>query len=63
MSQSSFENVEVFSTSFVTSMRSIFFQAKWVPELRDGIPDAKILLVGTQNDLRDDQEKLEGLYK
>ena len=63
MSQSSFENVEVFSTSIVvTCMRSIFFQAKWVPELRDGIPDAKILLVGTQNDLRDDQEKLEGLY-
>ena len=38
----------------------LFCKAKWVPELRATSSDAKILLVGTQSDLRQDPEKLDG---
>ena len=38
-------------------------QAKWVPELRSHNPNTPILLVGTQSDLRQNQQKLEELQK
>ena len=36
------------------------FKAKWVPELRKHDSKANILLVGTQIDLKDNQQKLDG---
>ena len=36
---------------------------KWVPELRSHNPQTPILLVGTQTDLRENQQKLQDLQK
>ena len=38
-------------------------QDKWVPELRSHNPQTPILLVGTQTDLRQDEQKLQDLQK
>ena len=38
-------------------------QDKWVPELRSHNPQTPILLVGTQTDLRENEQKLQDLQK
>lgn len=36
---------------------------KWIPEIRRHMPDAPILLVGTQSDLREDTKTMEQMQK
>ena len=54
---------DVFLVCF-SVLSSISFEnvgVEWVPELRTSCPDAKIILVGTQADLRDDHNALRRL--
>lgn len=48
-----------FSIDSPTSYENV--KRKWHPEVKDHCPNVPILLVGTKNDLRDDQEVLEKL--
>jgi cell division control protein 42 len=50
-----------FSVMSPVSLENV--QAKWVPELRSHNPQTPILLVGTQTDLRENQQKLQDLLK
>eukprot|EP01092_Planopodium_desertum_P012342 TRINITY_DN57_c0_g1_i2.p2 TRINITY_DN57_c0_g1~~TRINITY_DN57_c0_g1_i2.p2 ORF type:complete len:196 (-),score=24.45 TRINITY_DN57_c0_g1_i2:95-682(-) len=48
-----------FSIISPTSFKNV--KTKWVPEVRHNVQDAKLILVGTKLDLRDDKEQIERL--
>ena len=50
-----------FSVVMPESMKNL--EQKWVPEIRHNVPKAPFLLVGTQNDLRDNEQTRQKLQK
>merc|ERR1711974_592238 len=48
-----------FSIISPTSFKNV--KSKWVPELKHNVQEAKMILVGTKLDLRDDKEQIERL--
>jgi len=61
----SYPSTDVFLICFSLVNPSSFtnVKTKWVPEVRHHCPDARILLVGTKNDLKDDKETLDKLMQ
>jgi len=59
----SYPETDVFLVCFSVVAPSSFdnIKAKWYPEISHSCPEAKVMLVGTKIDLRDDKETLEKL--
>jgi len=59
----SYPETDVFLLCFSVVSPASFenIRTKWYPEVTHHCPDAKLILVGTKIDLRDDKETLEGL--
>jgi GTPase SAR1 family protein len=50
-----------FSVVWKDSLENVLI--RWFPEVQHFCPNIPILLIGTKNDLRDDQKELENLKK